>query len=70
MFTAKMARLAFDAESRRRMGANARQAAQAYAIERTTAMMLERYRAVIEDTAPRRKGWRARWNRWLDRVVR
>lgn len=70
MFTAKMVRLAFDAESRRRMGANARQAAQAYAIERTTAMMLERYRAVIKDAAPRRRGWRARWNRWLDRVVR
>lgn len=46
-FTAKMVRLVVDHEKRRQMGANARQEAGKYAIERTSQLMLEHYERLI-----------------------
>lgn len=70
MFTGKMALLAFDGEQRRIMGANARRAAEMYSIERTVNLMLECYRRVDEEAAPRRRSWRVRLRRGLDRILR
>lgn len=70
MFTGKMALMAIDDESRRKMGAAARQAAEMYAIERTAGMMLDCYRRAIEISAPRKRSWRARLARTMDRFRR
>ncbi len=51
-FTAHMARLCVDADLRLKLGNAARQAAEKYAIERTTQMMLERYQRLVEAAAP------------------
>jgi 1,2-diacylglycerol 3-alpha-glucosyltransferase len=45
----KMALLVTDAEQRQAMGSQARQAARAYAIERTAQMMLDRYQRLVDD---------------------
>jgi glycosyltransferase involved in cell wall biosynthesis len=65
-FTAQLIRLATDSQNRRRMGNNAREAAQDYAIERTVGLMEQRYRRVIEASLSRKKGWRATWTRMMD----
>ena len=44
----KMTWLVMDADQRHAMSRQARQASQAYAIERTAAIMLERYQQVVE----------------------
>lgn len=48
----KMTRLVTDAELRQAMGQQARQAAQAYAIERTTQIMLGHYQRLVEGRKP------------------
>ncbi len=65
-FTAKMVRMVNDHATRREMSSKTRQAAQAYDIERTTGMMLERYQRVIKSSAGRKQGLRARFTRWMD----
>jgi 1,2-diacylglycerol 3-alpha-glucosyltransferase len=65
MFTAKMVKLAVDGDLRRKMGKKACQEAQNYAIEHTTQLMQQRYEAVVERSAGRKQGWRARFQRWL-----
>jgi glycosyltransferase involved in cell wall biosynthesis len=65
-FTAKMVRLVMDHNSRRKMGAQARQAAEEYAIERTTQIVLGHYQRVIHLAASRTKSPRARITRWMD----
>jgi 1,2-diacylglycerol 3-alpha-glucosyltransferase len=45
----KMILLVTDVERRQAMGAQARQAARAYAIERTTQLMLEHYQRLVDD---------------------
>ena len=67
MYTAKMVRLVTEHQQRREMGQRARQAAENYAIERTTLVMEERYRMVVEKAQGRRSGWRVRFLRVLDR---
>jgi glycosyltransferase involved in cell wall biosynthesis len=67
-FTAKLVRLVTETESRRKMSANARKAAEMYAIERTVKLMEEKYQKAIQGAAARRVGLRARFNRWLDRA--
>ena len=49
-FTAKLTRLCLDPQLRTSMSRAAREASQAYAIERTTSVMLERYERVVRDT--------------------
>jgi 1,2-diacylglycerol 3-alpha-glucosyltransferase len=66
VFTAKMVRLVVDRAAREAMSARTRQAAQAYDIQRTTAMMLERYQRVVKSSAGRKQGLRARFTRWMD----
>jgi 1,2-diacylglycerol 3-alpha-glucosyltransferase len=65
-YTAKMVRLVVDHSTRREMSSNTRQAAQAYDIESTTAMMLERYKRVVSTSAGRKQNVRARFTRWMD----
>jgi glycosyltransferase involved in cell wall biosynthesis len=65
-FTAKMVRMVVDAEERRAMGVRAQEASKDYSIERTTQMMLDRYRRVIKQSADRKRGMRARILRWID----
>jgi len=69
-FTAKLVRLVVDHDSRRKMGEQAREAASAYAIERTTEMMLERYQRVISQAKERKRGLRSRLTRWKDGIGR
>jgi 1,2-diacylglycerol 3-alpha-glucosyltransferase len=68
-FTASMARLITQGEERRAMGAKAREAAQIYSIERTTDLLLERYASVVSGASDRKNSLRARWSRFLDRLV-
>ncbi len=49
-FTAKLTRLCLDPDLRQSMSRAAREASEAYAIERTTRIMLERYERVVRDT--------------------
>lgn len=59
-FTAKLTRLCLDVELRTQMGFSAREAASAYAIERTTAIMLEHYERLVHESKPRKSSWRTR----------
>ncbi len=61
-FTAKMVRLVREDDYRRQMGETARQAAAEYDIERTTVMMEERYRNVIELAKNRKRSLRTRFD--------
>ncbi|MBN1148892.1 MAG: glycosyltransferase [Anaerolineales bacterium] len=67
-FTAKMVRMVIDHERRREMGKNARQAAENYAIERTTQTLLDLYQQVISQTAGRQRALRIRLTRWMERI--
>lgn len=65
---AQLTRLCLDIELRHKMGNAARQAAEQYAIERTTQLVLSHYERLIAALAPRRrglhsrlKGWAAKW---------
>jgi 1,2-diacylglycerol 3-alpha-glucosyltransferase len=69
-FTAKMVRLVREDEFRRQMGETARQTAAEYDIERTTAMMEERYQNVIELVNHRKRSLRTRFVRWMDAIKR
>lgn len=57
-FTARLARLATRTVERQTLGRAARLAAQEYAIERTSSMMIERYDSVIQRAAERRQNLR------------
>ena len=65
-FTARMVRLVTDHQQRHDMGRRAQQAAENYAIERTTQMMLERYQAVIQKSSGRKNVFRAAVQRIMD----
>lgn len=67
-FTAKLTRLCLDLELRRQMSQSARQASSAYAIERTTALMLEHYEKLVKDPASRKKGWLTRLRGFMERL--
>jgi len=55
-FAAKMTRLCMDHGLRRKMGDAARRASRQYAIERTTQIMLEHYKRLVFQAAPRKRG--------------
>ena len=54
-FTARMTQLCLDADMRKRMGQAAQQASSAYAIERTTRVMLRQYEKLLHQPRPNRK---------------
>jgi len=59
-FTAKMVRMATEHELRQSMGEQARKAAELYAIERTTRLMVERYQLVCAASQAKRRGMQSR----------
>lgn len=67
-FTAKMVRLVREDDYRRQMGETARLAAAEYDIERTTVIMEERYRKVVDLVKSRKSSLRTRFIRWKDAI--
>ena len=66
-FTAKMTRLVADRESRVAMSGRARQAAEEYAIERTSARQVEYYHKLVLERPRRERRARMLWQRVVDR---
>jgi glycosyltransferase involved in cell wall biosynthesis len=67
-FTAKMVWLVTEHDRRREMGCQASEAAQAYAIERTTRIMVDCYQGVIEAAKQRKQPLRGRFLRYIDNL--
>ncbi len=67
-FTAKMVRLATDADMRNKMSVKARETSELYDYRRTNQLMLELYQHVVENTTGRRRSVRARWIRFWDQL--
>jgi glycosyltransferase involved in cell wall biosynthesis len=65
-FTAKLTRLCLDPNLRAQMGESAREASSAYAIERTTSLMLEHYEKLKREYKPRKGNWAVRLQRLMD----
>ena len=65
-FTAKMVRLATDAELRKKMSENAKETSHLYNYERTSQQMYELYEKVIAHNSDQRRSVRARWIRFWD----
>jgi glycosyltransferase involved in cell wall biosynthesis len=59
-FTAKLTRLCLDLNLRQQMSISAREASSAYAIERTTSLMLQQYEKIIAESNSRKNSWRVR----------
>jgi 1,2-diacylglycerol 3-alpha-glucosyltransferase len=59
-FTAKLTRLCLDLELRQQMSISAREASSAYAIERTTSLMLQQYEKIVAETKSHKSSWRVR----------
>jgi glycosyltransferase involved in cell wall biosynthesis len=69
-FTAKLARIVAEPETRRRMSAEARASAEPYAIERTSAQLIGHYERLARARPARRENrWRMAWQRLVDRVT-
>jgi glycosyltransferase involved in cell wall biosynthesis len=66
-FTAKMTRLVAERESRREMAQRARQASEAYAIERTSSRLMEHYDKLVLERPRRERRGRLLWQRVVDR---
>lgn len=68
-FTAKLTRLCLDPGLRTQMSIAARKASTAYAIERTTGIMLKHYEQLVADSAPRKSSWSVRLRKLLEKVT-
>ncbi|HLE51700.1 MAG TPA: glycosyltransferase [Anaerolineales bacterium] len=68
-FTAKMVRLVTDQEARKKMRVQAIQVAGAYAIERTTNLILEQYQRIVEAASGRKRGMRLRVTHLVDKIL-
>ncbi len=68
-FTAKLTRLCLDPNLRAQLSDSARRASSAYAIERTTAIMLGHYEKLIRDAEPRKSSWSVRLRKLLERIT-
>jgi 1,2-diacylglycerol 3-alpha-glucosyltransferase len=66
-FTAKMTRLVAERERRREMSQNARQAAEEYAIERTSARLMQHYDKLVIERPRRERRAQLLWRRVVDR---
>lgn len=69
-FAAQIVRLCLDEGLRRRLSAAARKAAEKYAIERTTQLMIERYRQLIKTAIPRQQRLNVRLRNLFKRLIR
>jgi glycosyltransferase involved in cell wall biosynthesis len=69
-FAAKLTRLVADEATRSRLASHARESAEEYAIERTSALVEGHYqRLVSEPPRPHGRRWRMLWQRFVDRVT-
>ena len=68
-FTAKLTRLCLDPDLRAQMGNSARKASSAYAIERTTSLMIEQYEKLKREYIPRKGNWAVRLQRLLEKSI-
>ena len=68
-FTAKLTRLCLDLNLRTQMSDAARKASSAYAIERTTSIMLQHYEKLLQDARPRKGNWSVRLRGILERFA-
>jgi glycosyltransferase involved in cell wall biosynthesis len=68
-FTAKLTRLCLDRGLRKQMSASARDASAAFAIERTTQIMLKHYETLAYDSQPRKGTWSVRLRGLLEQFL-
>ena len=68
-FTAKLTRLCLDAELRKQMSHSSLEASSAYAIERTTKIMLSHYERLVRDSKPRKSSLRTRLRGVVERFL-
>ena len=68
-FTAKLTRLCLDPALRAQMSGSARKASSAYAIERTTNIMLKHYEKLVNEALPRKSSWSVRLRSLLERIT-
>ena len=67
-FTAKLTRLCLDPNLRAQMSGAARKAASAFAIERTTKIMLGHYEKLVAEAGPRKSNWSIRLRGMLEKI--
>jgi len=65
-FTAKLTRLCLDPDLRAQMSDSARRASSAYAVERTTSILLQHYKNLMNGAKPRKGNWSARLRKLLE----
>jgi 1,2-diacylglycerol 3-alpha-glucosyltransferase len=65
-FTAKMVRMVSEHDLRKSMGIKAKEASKTYDIQRTSHLMEERYRRMVQNTSGRKSGLRASITRFFD----
>ena len=68
-FTAKLTRLCLDLNLRAQMSDSAREASSAFAIERTTSIMLKHYEKLVRDSKPRKSNWSVRLRSFVERFT-
>lgn len=68
-FTAKLTLLCIDPLRRAQMGDAARKASSAYAVERTTDILLKRYENLVEIAKPRKGNWSIRLRRLMENFM-
>ena len=68
-YTAKLTRLCLDPNLRTQLSDSARKASSAYAIERTTDMMLKHYERLVRESHPRKGHWSVRLRKLLERIT-
>ncbi|MEN6392577.1 MAG: glycosyltransferase [Anaerolineaceae bacterium] len=67
IFTAKMAKMVTEYDTRQQMGKAARERAQTFSINKTCQMMIERYQRVIKESKGKQRNLRIRLQRILDK---
>jgi 1,2-diacylglycerol 3-alpha-glucosyltransferase len=65
-FTAKMVRMVTGHDLRQQMGKSAKTLAQTYSINKTSQMMIQKYRSVIDQSQSHRRSFRIRLRRIMD----
>jgi hypothetical protein len=62
-------RLCLDPQLRLQMGSSAREASSAYAIERTTTVMLQHYEQIVKNAMPRKDNFETRLRKILENFL-
>ena len=68
-FTAKLTRLCLDPGLRAQMSRSAREASSAYAIDRTTRIMLDHYERLVHDSQSHKSSFRTRLRGFMERFL-